>query len=168
MTGQAEDVLLKKLDRRYSCMIGPANRGFITPEKWIALASFAVKIPLSLLITTRQTIQLHGIVKSRVKPTIQAFNAVQLNSIATCGDINRNVTCSSHPSESPLYQQVFDYSEKITDMLMPKTRAYYEVWLDEEKIVDKKREDPGTRIAIWPVNLNRHRHTPTIMRCFYK
>ena len=48
-------------------------------------------------ITTRQTFQLHGLLKSKIKPTIQAFNEAKLNSIATCGDINRNVLCSSHP-----------------------------------------------------------------------
>ena len=140
-----EERAAKKLDRLYSFMIRVRlPGGFITAEKWIALHNIAGENSTGVLkITTRQTIQLHGILKSKVKPTIQAFNAVHLNSIATCGDINRNVTCTSHPKDSPLHQQVFKYADTITEMLMPKTRAYYEVWLDEEKLIDKKdEEDP--------------------------
>jgi sulfite reductase (NADPH) hemoprotein beta-component len=94
-------------------------------------------------ITTRQTVQLHGIIKSRVKPTIQAFNEAKLHSIATCGDINRNVLCTSNPKQSRIHDKVFHYADHISKMLMPKTRAYYEIWLDEEKLADKKEEaDP--------------------------
>src|SRR5207248_5360125 len=88
-----------------------------------------------------QTIQLHGLLKSRLKPTIKAFSEVKLNSIATCGDINRNVLCSSNPKQSAIHEQVFVYAKKISDLLLPKTRAYYEVWLDEEKLIDKKEEE---------------------------
>ena len=94
-------------------------------------------------ITTRQTIQLHGIVKSKIKPTISAFNKANLDSIATCGDINRNVTCASHPVQSPLHAEIFAYAGKISNLLFPKTKAYYEIWIDDEKIADKNEEiDP--------------------------
>ena len=92
-------------------------------------------------ITTRQTIQLHGIIKSKVRPTIQFFNAVKLDSIATCGDINRNVLCTSHPGQSPIHAEIFAYAARISEHLKPKTRAYYEIWLDEEKLLDKKSEE---------------------------
>jgi sulfite reductase (NADPH) hemoprotein beta-component len=92
-------------------------------------------------ITTRQTIQLHGIFKSKIKPTISAFNAAKLDSIATCGDINRNVLCSAHPKQSPVHEEIFSYADKISTLLMPKTKAYYEIWLDEEKVLDKKEEE---------------------------
>ncbi|MEO6720440.1 MAG: NADPH-dependent assimilatory sulfite reductase hemoprotein subunit [Ferruginibacter sp.] len=134
----------KKLDRLYSFMIRlRLPGGFITPEKWIAVHNIAGENSTGIIkITTRQTIQLHGLIKSKVKPTIQAFNEAHLNSIATCGDINRNVTCSNHPKESsPLHEQVFAYADKLSDLLMPKTKAYYEIWLDEEKLIDKKEEE---------------------------
>ena len=92
-------------------------------------------------ITTRQTIQLHGILKSRVKPTISAFNAVTLNSIAACGDVNRNVTCTANPLQSPIHEQIHAYATKISQLLLPKTRAYYEIWLDQEQLTDKKQEE---------------------------
>ena len=133
----------KKLDRLYSFMIRlRLPGGFITPEKWIAANEIADANSTGVIkITTRQTIQLHGIVKSKIKPTIQAFNLAKLDSIATCGDINRNVACSSHPKHSPLHAHVFAYADKISELLMPRTRAYYEIWLDEEKIADKKEEE---------------------------
>jgi sulfite reductase (NADPH) hemoprotein beta-component len=135
----------KKLDRLYTFMIRlRLPGGFLTSEQWIAAHNIAGKNSTGVIkITTRQTIQLHGIFKSKIKPTIQEFNEAKLDSIATCGDINRNVLCSSHPKQSPIHEEIFAYADKISKMLMPKTRAYYEIWLDEEKIADKKdEEDP--------------------------
>jgi len=135
----------KKLDRLYSFMIRlRLPGGFLTPQQWIATHHVAGEHSTGVIkITTRQTLQLHGIVKSHIKPTIQSFNEAGLDSIATCGDINRNVTCSSHPNESPLHAAVFAYADKISELLMPKTKAWYEIWLDDELVIDKKEEvDP--------------------------
>lgn len=135
----------KKLERLYSFMIRlrlPA--GFLTAEQWLATQNIAGEHATGVIkITTRQTIQLHGLYKSHVKPTIQAFNEAKLHSIATCGDINRNVICAAHPQQSPLHKEVHDFAFKINELLLPKTKAYYEIWLDEEKLADKKdEEDP--------------------------
>lgn len=135
----------KKLERLYSYMIRlRLPGGFLKPEQWVATHHIAGEHATGVIkITTRQTLQLHGLYKSRIKPTIQAFNQVKLDSIATCGDINRNVACSSHPKESVVHEKVFAYADKISELLMPKTRAYYEIWIGEEKLVDKKdEEDP--------------------------
>ena len=138
-----EERAAKKLDRLYSFMIRlRLPGGFLKPEQWIATHEIAGEHSTGVIkITTRQTLQLHGILKSHIKPTIQSFNEAKLNSIATCGDINRNVLCSSHPKQSPIHQQIFEYADKINRMLLPKTRAYYEIWLDEEKLLDKKDEE---------------------------
>jgi len=135
----------KKLDRLYTFMIRlRLPGGALSAEQWIAAHNIAGKNSTGVIkITTRQTIQLHGLIKAKIKPTIQAFNEAHLDSIATCGDINRNVACSSNPSESPLHDEVFAYADKISMLLMPKTKAYYEIWLDEEILIDKKVEaDP--------------------------
>lgn len=135
----------KKLDRLYSFMIRlRLTGGFITPKQWIALHHIAGENSTGVLkITTRQTIQLHGVLKWKVKPTLKAFNEAGLTTIATCGDINRNVLCTSHPKQSPLHEQIFGYANDIANMLLPKTNAYYEIWLDGEKITDKQiEEDP--------------------------
>ena len=135
----------KKLERLYSFMIRlRLPGGFLTPEQWIATHEIAGENSTGVIkITTRQTLQLHGIFKSKIRPTIRAFNKSKLDSIATCGDINRNVVCASHPKQSPIHEKVFVYADRISKMLMPKTKAYYEIWLNEEKIFDKKdEEDP--------------------------
>ncbi len=140
-----EERAAKKLERLYSFMIRlRLPGGFLTSGQWLAVYDIAGENSTGVIkITSRQTLQLHGILKSDIKPTIQAFNKANLDSIATCGDINRNVLCSAHPKESPLHEQVFAYADKISELLMPKTKAYYEIWLDEEILEDKTEEaDP--------------------------
>ena len=148
-----EERAKKKLERLYSFMIRlRMPGGILTSEQWIALNDIAGKDSTDeLKITTRQTIQLHGVLKSRLKPTHKIFNSIHLDTIAACGDDNRNVTCSPNPVQSPIHQEIFDYAAKISNFLKPKTRAYYEIWLDEEKIVDKKlEEDPLYGISFLP------------------
>lgn len=139
-----EERSAKKLEWLYSFMIRlRLPGGLMTPEQWIGLHHIAGEHSTGTIkITTRQTIQLHGILKSHIKPTIRSFNILHLDSIAACGDVNRNVTCSSHPKESPLHEEIFRYADKISRLVLPKTRAYYEIWLDEEKLVEKTEEDP--------------------------
>jgi sulfite reductase (NADPH) hemoprotein beta-component len=135
----------KKLERLYSFMIRlRLPGGFLTADQWLATQDIAGEHSTGVIkITTRQTIQLHGLYKSHIKPTIQAFNESKLHSIATCGDINRNVIAAAHPQQSPLHKEIHDFAFKIDKLLLPKTKAYYEIWLDEEKIADKKdEEDP--------------------------
>jgi sulfite reductase (NADPH) hemoprotein beta-component len=135
----------KKLERLYSFMIRlRLPGGLLSADQWLATQHIAGEHSTGIIkITTRQTIQLHGLYKSHIKPTIQAFNESKLHSIATCGDINRNVICAAHPQQSPIHKQIHDFAFKINELLLPKTKAYYEIWLDEEKLVDKKdEEDP--------------------------
>jgi sulfite reductase (NADPH) hemoprotein beta-component len=135
----------KKLERLYSFMIRlRLPGGLLSAEQWLATQDIAGEHATGVIkITTRQTIQLHGLYKSHVKPTIQAFNKSKLHSIATCGDINRNVIATAHPQQSPIHKEIHDFSFKIDQLLLPKTKAYYEIWLDAEKIADKKdEEDP--------------------------
>ncbi len=139
-----EERSAKKLEWLYSYMIRlRLPGGFLTPEQWIGLHHVAGDHSTGTIkITTRQTVQLHGILKSAIKPTIKAFNTMALDSIAACGDVNRNVMCSAHPGQSALHEEIFKYADKISLLALPKTRAYYEVWLDEEQLADKKEEDP--------------------------
>jgi sulfite reductase (NADPH) hemoprotein beta-component len=133
----------KKLERLYAFMIRlRVPGGFFTPQQWIATHHIAGENSTGVIkITTRQTIQLHGILKSRVKPTISAFNAVALDSIAACGDVNRNVTCAANPMQSPIHEQAHAYAAKISQLLLPKSKAYFEIWLDQEQLTDKKEEE---------------------------
>jgi sulfite reductase (NADPH) hemoprotein beta-component len=134
----------KKLERLYSFMIRlRIPGGYMSADQWLAAHHCAGKHATGIIkITTRQTIQLHGLLKSDIKPTIRSFDAVKLDSIAACGDVNRNVVCSAHPSVSPLHEQVFAYAAKISEMALPRSRAYYEIWLDQEKIASTDETDP--------------------------
>jgi sulfite reductase (NADPH) hemoprotein beta-component len=133
----------KKLERLYSFMIRlRVPGGLFTPEQWIATHHIAGEHSTGTIkITTRQTIQLHGLLKSHIKPTLASFSAVHLDSIAACGDVNRNVTCAAHPHQSAIHEQVHAYAARISELLLPKTKAYYEIWLDQEKLIDKKEEE---------------------------
>lgn len=133
----------KKLEWLYSFMIRlRLPGGFLTPGQWMGLHHIAGEHSTGIIkITTRQTIQLHGILKSHVKPTIKAFDTLGLDSIAACGDVNRNVVCSAHPKQSAVHEEVFQYADKISRLALPKTKAYYEIWLDEEPLLDKKQEE---------------------------
>jgi sulfite reductase (NADPH) hemoprotein beta-component len=133
----------KKLERLYSFMIRlRLPGGLLSAAQYLATQDIAGEHTTGILkITTRQTIQLHGLLKSHIRPTIKAFNEARLISIATCGDINRNVICSAHPKQSPIHREIHDFAGRINQMLLPKTRAYYEIWLGEEKLVDKKQEE---------------------------
>lgn len=135
----------KKLDKLYSFMIRlRIPGGIINAEKWKALHNISEQYGTGTLkITTRQTVQLHGLLKHELRPTIQGFNLAQLDSIAACGDVNRNVIASSHPQLSPLHAQIHAYADKISTLLLPKTQAYYEVFIDGEKIYERSAEaDP--------------------------
>src|ERR1700704_6181332 len=114
----------KKLERLYSFMIRlRLPGGLLSAEQWLATQDIAGEHTTGVIkITTRQTVQLHGLYKSHVKPTIQAFNEVKLHSIATCGDINRNVICSAHPQQSPIHKEIHDFAFKIDKLLLPKTK----------------------------------------------
>lgn len=139
-----EERAAKKLDKLFSFMIRlRIPGGYMTADQWVAAHHIAGKYSTGVIkITTRQTIQLHGILKHQIKPTLKDFNAVHLDSIAACGDVNRNVACTSHPSESPLHATVHAYADKISQHLLPKTRSFYEIWLDEEKMVTHDETDP--------------------------
>lgn len=110
--------------------------GIITPQQWLAIDEFAGESTLygSIRLTTRQTFQFHGVLKPKLKTMHQMLNRSGIDSIATAGDVNRNVLCTSNPVESEVHQQAYEWAKKISEHLLPKTRAYAEIWLDGEKL----------------------------------
>ncbi|MFC1507762.1 assimilatory sulfite reductase (NADPH) hemoprotein subunit [Pseudomonadota bacterium] len=110
--------------------------GIITPKQWLGIDKFAEEHSLygSIRLTTRQTFQFHGVLKPDIKLMHQTLNKIGIDSIATAGDVNRNVLCTSNPVESELHQEAYEWAKKISEHLLPKTRAYAEIWLDGEKI----------------------------------
>ncbi len=110
--------------------------GIITPQQWLAIDTFAQDHTLygSIRLTTRQTFQFHGVLKPNIKMMHQMLHQYGIDSIATAGDVNRNVLCTSNPVESQLHVEAYEWAKAISEHLLPKTRAYAEIWLDGEKL----------------------------------
>ncbi len=128
----------QKLEPAHQFMIRiRAPGGVFTPKQWLGMDAIATAYANhSLRVTTRQTFQIHGVVKSDLKQTMQAINAATLDTISACGDVNRNVLAASNPQRSRLHAQVHDWAQRLSARFRPATRAYYEVWLDEEKVAE--------------------------------
>ncbi|ARK24264.1 sulfite reductase subunit beta [Sporosarcina sp. P37] len=133
----------QKLEPAYQFMIRVRTpAGFATPKQWLVMDELAHKYGNGTLkLTTRQAFQMHGILKWNMKKNIQEMNEALLDSIAACGDVNRNVMCSPNPNESPIHAEVYEWAKRLSQDLLPQTTAYHEIWLDEEKIVDTTGEE---------------------------
>lgn len=134
----------QKLEPAYQFMIRVRLPGGVaTPDQWLTMDELADQYGNGTLkLTTRQTFQMHGILKWNMKKSIQAMDAALMDTIAACGDVNRNVMCNSNPDQSELHAEVYDWAKKVSDHLLPKTKAYHEIWLDEEKVIDGKEAEP--------------------------
>jgi len=133
----------KKLEKLYSFMLRlRIAGGVISAKEWLGIDEIATKYANETIkVTTRQTVQLHGIIKSNLKPTIATFDKFGMDSIAACGDVNRNVMSSTIIAKNKAYDEVYEIAKEISDHLLPQTNAYNEIWLDDEKISpDKEKE----------------------------
>lgn len=125
-----------KLEPAWSFMIRTRlPGGLVTPAQWLALDGLATRYANGTLrLTSRQAFQLHGVLKGDLKPTIAAMNAALVDTIAACGDVNRNVLASPGPLASPVHAAAQAWAAKLSAHLLPRTRAYHEIWLDGEKV----------------------------------
>ena len=142
----------QKLEPAHQFMIRVrAPGGVFTPDQWLRLDAIATTwANHSLRVTTRQTFQFHGVVKRELKATMQAINAALLDTVSACGDVNRNVLGASNPLQSRLHAQVHEWAQALSLAFLPKTRAYYEIWLDEEKVAGGDEQDPIYGVAYLP------------------
>ena len=133
----------KKLDKAYSFMIRlRIAGGVISPQQWLALDDIAVTYAGSALrATTRQTFQYHGVIKSNLKRTMAAIDAALLDTIAACGDVNRNVMAATNPAQVGAHKAAHTLAKDISDSLLPKTSAWREIWLDGERVVGGEEEE---------------------------
>ena len=134
------------LEPAYSFMIRCRLPGGVaTPKQWIQMDDISTALGNETMkLTTRQTFQFHGVVKGKLKPAMQAINRALMTTIAACGDVNRNVMCSSLPTQSKYHRQVYACSAKISDHLLPSTTAYHEIWLTDDN--DKKVQVAGDAV----------------------
>jgi len=134
----------KKLEPLYQFMVRVrAAGGITTPEQWLALDELSDLYGNSTLkLTTRQSFQFHGILKRGLKPVIQKVNDVLLSTLATCGDVNRNVMCNPNPYQSHIHNEVYQFAGEISNYFLPKTTAYHEIWLNKEKVAGTPDFEP--------------------------
>ena len=132
----------KKLEKAYSFMIRlRIPGGVVSPAQWLVLDDIARTYANgSLRATTRQTFQYHGVIKSNLKRTMRAIDTALLDTIAACGDVNRNVLAATNPHQSGAHRAAYDLARAISDGLLPKTQAWREIWLDGEKVVGGEPE----------------------------
>ena len=147
-----EERRLAKLEPAYAFMIRTRTPGgVVTPAQWLALDAIATRYAeRGLRITTRQAFQFHGVIKGELKSTMQAINATLIDTLAACGDVNRNVAVAANPHLSSAHAAVQAQAAALSEHLLPNTRAYYEIWLDEEQVAGATEDEPIYGAAFLP------------------
>jgi len=138
-----EERRVAKLEPAHSFMIRTRTPGgVVSPQQWLKLDAIATRFAeRGLRITTRQAFQYHGVIKTELKATMQAINAALIDTLAACGDVNRNVAVAANPQVSASHAAVFAQAAALSEHLLPNTRAYYEIWLDEERVDGSGEEE---------------------------
>lgn len=126
----------QKLEPAFQFMLRVVTPGGVaTPEQWLVIDELAQKYGNGTIrVTTRQAFQLHGVLKWNLKQTIKGINDTLLTTLAACGDVSRNVMCNPNPLQSKVHEEVYRWSQELTEHLAPRTPAYHEIWLDGEKL----------------------------------
>jgi sulfite reductase (NADPH) hemoprotein beta-component len=132
-----------RLEKAYSFMIRIRVPGGVsTSAQWLATDDLCEKYGNhDFKLTTRQAYQLHGVIKSNLKRTIQEINEAAMDTIAACGDVNRNVMCNPNPHLSHVHAAALKAAQDISTHLTPNTGAYHEIWLDGEKVISSEQEE---------------------------
>ena len=134
----------QKLEPAYSFMVRVRVAGGIASSaQWLAMDALAREYGnSSLRITSRQAFQFHGVAKKNLKPTIAAINSTLLDTIAACGDVNRNVMCTPLAERSAVHTAAYEAATSISSSLTPNTRAYHEIWLGGERVLTNEDHEP--------------------------
>ncbi len=133
----------KKLEKAFIFMARlRVPGGVLTPAQWLAAETIARERGNNTLrLTTRQTIQFHGIIKSNLRRAVSGLNDAMLDTIAACGDVNRNVIATANPWQSRNHTEVAALAQSIGAHLLPKSRAWHEIWIDGEQQSGGEEED---------------------------
>ena len=141
-----QDRIAKKLEKEYSFMIRTKlPGGELTPEQYLRLDAICNKYSnKTLRITTRQTIQFHGVIKGNLHKTLNEINKNLITTYGACGDVVRNVMACPVCDIDPEYSvNLTKLAKEISDHLLPNTKAYYEIWVDDEKLdLEEKEGEP--------------------------
>lgn len=130
------------LEKAFSFMIRVRVPGGVTtPRQWLEIDRMASDYGNeNFKLTTRQAYQLHGVIKGDLKRTIREINETAMDTIAACGDVNRNVMCHPNPALSSIHEETLRIAQAVSDHLTPATGAYHEIWLDGERVETTEEE----------------------------
>lgn len=136
--------------KKFIMMIrGRIPGGVMTPKQWQVFDELAWLYGNNTLrITTRQSIQFHGVVKANLRLLVKKINESLLSTLAACGDVNRNVLASPIPAYTKAREQVYQDCVRVADALRPQTRAYHAIWIDGFQL---KIDDPFNQAFVDPL-----------------
>lgn len=128
------------LEPAYAFMVRVRLPGCVsTPDQWLKIDELSEKRGNGTFkITTRGTFQLHGVIKENLKPTIRGINSALIDTVAACGDVDRNVVTASLPGNAKIHKEIENIARKISEHLLPETTAYHEIWLEGKDDSDEK------------------------------
>jgi sulfite reductase (NADPH) hemoprotein beta-component len=134
----------RKLDKAYSFMARlRVPGGVLSAKQYLGMDRLCdERGNATLRLTTRQSIQFHGIIKTNLKPALQQIDQVLLDTIAACGDVNRNVMCTPNEFAGKAYAQAEQTARDISTHLLPRTNAWREIFIDGEKITAEPEAEP--------------------------
>jgi sulfite reductase (NADPH) hemoprotein beta-component len=140
---QQDDRDLRKTGKKYIMMVrGRIPGGVMTPKQWCVFDDLASQYGNNTLrITTRQSIQFHGVVKNNLRPLIKKINESLLSTLAACGDVNRNVLAPPTPAYTKAREQVYADAHRVAMALAPRTPAYHSIWIDGVQLELEKPEN---------------------------
>jgi sulfite reductase (NADPH) hemoprotein beta-component len=147
---QQDDRDLRKAGKKYIFMVrGRLPGGVVTPEQYLAFDRLSTLHGNNTLrITSRQGFQFHGVVKTGLRPLIQGIDEVLATTLAACGDVNRNVMAPPTPATGPVVERILEDAKRVSDALLPTTRAYHEIWIEG---VEVKRDEPAAAAVVDPL-----------------
>lgn len=134
----------QKLEPAFQFMIRVRLPGGIcTTERWLKISELACAHGNETLrMTTRQTFQFHWVLKQNIVPLIRGLHEVLLDTVAACGDDSRGVMATVNPQFPALQAELAALAKTVSDHVIPKTRAYHEIWYGEERIASSEPEEP--------------------------
>ncbi len=133
---QQDDRDKRKAGKQFIFMVrGRLPGGVVKPDQYLVFDRLSTECGNDTLrITTRQGFQFHGVVKSGLGKLMKGINEALSTTLAACGDVNRNVMASPTPATSPLVEEVLDHARRISNALLPKTRAYHQIWVEGKQL----------------------------------
>jgi sulfite reductase (NADPH) hemoprotein beta-component len=147
---QQDDRDVRAEKKKFIMMVrGRIPGGVMTAKQWLVFDELAwLYANNTLRITTRQSIQFHGIVKANLRLVIKKINECLLSTLAACGDVNRNVLAPPIPAFTKAREEVYRDCVRVADALRPQTRAYYAIWIDGFQL---RTDDPFNQAFVDPL-----------------